>query len=436
MWGKIRDRFAGKRVIQFTATPFRNDGNSLGGKIIYNYTMGEAQKANYFKHINLIPVEEYFLGEGDWAIAQAAIEQLKIDLKQGHDHLLMARVEKKIRADELLLLYRELAPEFNPIAVHSGMLKSSVKSALSDLFSRKSKIIICVNMLGEGFDLPNLKVAAIHDIHKSLAITLQFIGRFTRQLDGDASVIVNVADAEVEQGLQQLYAQGADWDTVLKRLSEKRIEREIGLQDIVDQLKENGNLHEQLALWNLRPASSAILFKTTCQSWSPEKFKDLIPNKSERWYSISDEQKLLVVLAIHHAPVKWGSYKELNDSVYKLMIVHWDVERSGLFMFSNDYKWFRTEKMASLLCNNQCELLSGPKVFNVFNGLKYPLVRNLGASQVGAISFTQYFGSNVTEGLNKIESAKSDLSNLAGLGYDNGEKVLWGCSQKKGKSGL
>ncbi|WP_346763412.1 hypothetical protein [Escherichia sp. E4694] len=35
-------------------------------------------------------------------------------------------------------------------------------------------------MLGEGYDLPNLKIAALHDHHKSLAVTLQFIGRFTR----------------------------------------------------------------------------------------------------------------------------------------------------------------------------------------------------------------------------------------------------------------
>ncbi|HBY02466.1 MAG TPA: type III restriction endonuclease subunit R [Rikenellaceae bacterium] len=433
IWSKIRDRFIGKRVTQFTATPFRTDGNSLGGKIIYNYTLGEAQKADYFKHINLIPVEEYFLEEGDRSIAQAAIKQLRHDLEKGHDHLLMARVEKKQRADEILLLYRELAPEFNPIVVHSGMRNNLVQNALSSLINRKSKIVVCVNMLGEGFDLPNLKIAAIHDIHKSLAITLQFIGRFTRKLDSDASVVVNIADAEVEHGLQQLYSQGADWDSILKRLSEKRVDRELGLQDIVEQLKENGTLHEQLALWNLRPVCSAILFKTTCDNWSPQKFKELIPDKSEHWYSISDERKLLIVLAIHHAPVTWGSYKELNDSVYKLLIVHWDVERSGLFIFSNDYKWFRTDQMAKLLCDNQCELLSGPKVFNVFNGLQYPLVRNLGASQVGAISFTQYFGPNVTEGLNKIESAKSDLSNLAGLGYDNGEKVLWGCSQKKGK---
>ncbi len=434
-WANIRDKFIGKRVVQFTATPFRNNGNALGGRIIYNYTMGEAQKAGYFRHINLIPVEEYYIGEGDFSIARAAIKRLKTDLKDGFDHLLMARVERKPRAAELLPLYQKLAPELNPILVHSGMNKGAIKNALSALFNRESRIVICVNMLGEGFDLPSLKIAAIHDIHKSLAITLQFIGRFTRQKDslGDASVIVNIAEPEVESGLQHLYAQGADWDNVLKRLSEGRIQREVRLQEVVEQLKEKGNLHKQLSLWNLRPSYSAMLFKTSCDTWQPELFKEIIPDRTERWYAISDDENLLIVLAIHQAPVKWGKYKNLNDSVYKLVIAHWDEDRSALFMFSNDYKWFRVEKLSQLVCDGACELLSGPKVFNVFNGLQYPLVRNLGASQIGAISFTQYFGSNVTEGLNRIESSKSNLSNLAGLGYDNGDKVIWGCSQKKGK---
>jgi hypothetical protein len=41
-----------------------------------------------------------------------------------------------------------------------------------------SALVICVDMLDEGFDLPELKIAAFHDIRKSLAVTLQLAGRF------------------------------------------------------------------------------------------------------------------------------------------------------------------------------------------------------------------------------------------------------------------
>ncbi|MEW9555096.1 hypothetical protein [Nonomuraea sp. NPDC050783] len=41
-------------------------------------------------------------------------------------------------------------------------------------------MITCVGMWKEGSDLPQLNVAALHDPHKSLGITLRFIGRFAR----------------------------------------------------------------------------------------------------------------------------------------------------------------------------------------------------------------------------------------------------------------
>jgi superfamily II DNA or RNA helicase len=54
-------------------------------------------------------------------------------------------------------------------------------------------------MLGEGFDLPELKIAAFHDIRKTLAVTLQLAGRFTRARHdlGDATFIANLADVDV-----------------------------------------------------------------------------------------------------------------------------------------------------------------------------------------------------------------------------------------------
>ncbi|AUM13475.1 DEAD/DEAH box helicase [Ketobacter alkanivorans] len=436
-WQTIREKFKGKRVVQFTATPFRNDKKSLGGKIVYNYTMGEAQRAGYFTNVNLLPVEEYYPDLIDAAIAEKAIQQLRADISNGLDHLLMARTSNKHRADELFSLYQSLAPDLDPIVVHSGHSRGYVKKRLDTLLAKKSKIVICVDMLGEGYDLPNLKIAALHDHHKSLAVTLQFIGRFTRvnqfQNLGQATVVMNVADPAVEGELQHLYSIGADWDSVLRRLSEGRIAREVRLQELVDALKEKGDLHDQISLWNLEPSCSAMLFKTSCDNWSPERYEKDLPKFDEYWHAIADDENLLVVLAVQSSAVRWGSYKDLKDTNYKILIAHWDSDRSALFVFTNDYKTFRVEKLASTICNEMCELVSGDKVFNVFNGIEYPLARNLGASQIGAISFTQYFGPNVTEGLSLIEASQSSLSNIAALGYESGNRVIWGCSQRKGK---
>lgn len=437
-WSAIRDRFRGRPVIQFTATPFRNDHEALGGRIIFNYTMGEAQRAGYFKTVNLSPVEEYYDDKADYAIAKEALTILRRDVGAGFDHLMMARVSSKGRAKDLDRIYRELAPDLNPIVVHSDYSQARNRRCLDLLHARYSRIVICVDMLGEGYDLPNLKIAALHDHHKSLAITLQFIGRFTRAARdlpiGDASAVVNIADPDVGRGLERLYSQGADWDVILRRLAENKIEREINLQDLVDSLKRgDGDLSKHISLWNLAPSYSVVLFETQCDKWDPASYEEVLPRFDEHWHAISDVEKLLVVLAVERTAVKWGHYKDLRDIEYKLLIAHWDVERKGLFIFSNDYKGFRVEKMARNLCGEDCSLLSGDRVFNVFNGIEFPLVRNLGASQVGAISFAQFFGSNVTEGLDQIEKSNSKLSNAAVKGYENGEAVLWGCSEKKGK---
>ncbi|WP_334078552.1 DEAD/DEAH box helicase [Microbulbifer sp. M83] len=436
-WLSVRDRFNNKRVLQFTATPFRNDKKALGGRIIYNYTMGEAQRAGYFTHVDLLPVEEYYDDRIDRAIAESGVYRLREDLAQDLDHLMMARTSSKSKAEGLLALYEDIASDLSPIVVHSGFGATENKRRLERLLSRQSRIVICVDMLGEGYDLPNLKIAALHDHHKSLAVTLQFIGRFTRishdQRLGQASVIMNVADPAVEGELQNLYSIGADWDNVLRRLSENRIEREVNLQEVIDSLKQKGDLHHQLSLWNLEPSFTTMLFETSCESWQPERFAEHFPKFQELWHSIGDDENLLVVLAIQTTPVKWGSYKDLKDSNFKLLIAHWDEERSALFIYSNDYKIFRAEKVADAVCGGNCELVSGDRIFNVFNGIEYPLARNLGAAQNGAISFTQYFGPNVTDGLSLIEASQSSLSNIAALGYESGNRVIWGCSQRKGK---
>src|SRR5262245_13769444 len=92
----------------------------------------------------------------------------------------MARVQHIPRADEVVAIYEEMAADLNPVRIDSKMSKKAQTVALALPHDRSSRVIVCVDMLGEGFDLPSLKIAAIHDPHKSLAVTLQFVGRFAR----------------------------------------------------------------------------------------------------------------------------------------------------------------------------------------------------------------------------------------------------------------
>ena len=93
---------------------------------------------------------------------------LKSDLENGYDHIVMARCKSKKRAEEVYKVYQEYK-EYSPVVVYSDMPNSSI--ILNEIKEKKHRIIVCVNMLGEGYDLPQLKIAAIHDEKQSLAVT-------------------------------------------------------------------------------------------------------------------------------------------------------------------------------------------------------------------------------------------------------------------------
>jgi superfamily II DNA or RNA helicase len=439
-WRSVRDRFGQDKVIQFTATPFRRDEERVDGKIIFNYKLGDAQRAGYYKQITLRTVEEY--GDQtarDHAVASAAVQILLDDLNNGFDHILLARTETRARADVLADLYQNLAPELAPVKVYSDRADSQNRAALASLLNRKStgsRIVVCVDMLGEGFDFPQLKVAALHDTHKSLAITLQFIGRFTRKGPadvGNATVVTNIADPQAEKKLAGLYAEGADWDHLIRRLSEERIDDELRLQDVVEQLKQRGTLSAELSLWNLQPAISTQFYRTKCQAWTPLDYLRVLRSDADTWYALDDEDKLLVAVVAQTEEVKWGDFQNITNNIYDLVIARWDSEDCVLSIYASDYDRMRTEQIAKAIAGDDVELFGGDAIFNILNGVELPLVKNLGSRRVGAISFTTYFGTNVTEGLGHIDKSEAELNHLACVGYEDGDRVLWGGAKRRGK---
>ena len=443
IWSSVRERFSEKRILQFTATPFRRDGKKIDGKIIFNYKLGDAQADDYYRPIRLKTVEEFGDENArDRAIATAAVQALKHDREELHlDHLLMARARTQERADAVFAIYQNIAPELRPVVVYSGPGQGGGnKAALARVLDRGdggSRIVVCVDMLGEGFDLPNLKVAALHDTHKSLAITLQFIGRFTRKgaigQIGNATVVANVADPGMEGKLASLYSEGADWDHLIQRLSEDRIGAELKLQDVITGLKASGSLASQLSLWNLRPALSTQFFRTSCDAWHPEKYKSVLGAEAVAWHAYSEEEKVLIAVVHRALEVSWGNYQNVENKVYDLLILKWDQKSRVLALYASDYEALKSDAVAIAVTDEHTQLVTGTTIFNILNNVELPLVKSLGSSRVGAISFTSYFGPNVTDGLANIEKAEAELNNIACLGYEDGERVLWGGTKRRGK---
>ena len=267
-WASVRAEFADRTVVQFTATPYREDRQDLGGKLVYVFSLGLAQRQGYFSTINYRGIRA--LGNEDRVIAATALDQLRSDLAEGFDHVIMARVRRKARADEVVEIYRDLGPEFEPTVLYSGLKPVSARrAALTALHNRTTRVVVCVDMLGEGFDLPALKIAAIHDPHKSLGITLQFIGRFARVASdvGDATVVVGRPDSLHDENLRALYGEDPDWNVIIRDLSEGATEAEEAAAEFNDGFDD---APLELAANDIKPKMSAVVYRTKCSEWDPQ----------------------------------------------------------------------------------------------------------------------------------------------------------------------
>lgn len=430
-WEAFRKQFLHRNIVQFTATPFRNDGKLVDGRVVFNYPLKKAQAEGYFKAIRFRPVDELDRAESDLAIATAAIEQLRGDIAAGYPHLLMARCDDIKRAQQVHATYLSIAPDLEPIIVHNEIAAGDARVALRRLRATEVRVVVCVDMLGEGFDLPELKIAAIHDIHKSLAITLQFTGRFTRtRMDlGDATVIANIADPRVGDALQDLYAEDADWNVLLRNLSENANAREGRRSEFLDAFRD---VPETVSLRTIFPKMSAVVYRTTTTRWYPERALEAMGNTEvHAGPTVNDRDKVVLFVTREHEAVSWGDVRDVRNTEWHLYLVHWDEERGLLFINSSNNSSLH-EDLAKAVAGEDVVLIRGETVFRSLHDVNRLVLTNLGLSDLinDHLRFSLHVGSDISDVLPDALRMNKRKSNLFARGYENGAQVTVGCSQK------
>lgn len=429
-WKAFRERFASSKVLQFTATPFREDGRQLQGEIIFKYPLRKAQQEEYFKAITFKPVREFNRKRADEAIARAAVEQLRADASRGH--ILMARVDSTTRARDVFPLYEQYT-ELNPVEFHTGLTAAQAKRNRALIDRKEAKIIVCVNMLGEGFDLPELKIAAFHDIRKSLAVTLQLAGRFTRYRTdlGDATVIANTADVDVNRELRKLYSRDPDWNVLLPRLSDAAIDDQVEAREYIGGFTE---FTDDIPLETVRPSMSMVAYKTQCEEWTPEEFEKGIHNRSQCVrceHTINEERHTLVVVTGRKEALDWSDVEALHGWVWDLYVAAWSPEQKLLFIHcsanAGEYK-----TLAKALCGDSVELIKDDTVFKSLAGIKRIRLQNIGLSErLGRrIRYTGMMGPDCEDGVPAAQRERSTRSVLAGVGFEGGQLASIGASKK------
>ena len=345
----------------------------------------------------------------------------------------MARTENVERAKQVFKIY-ERYPEFKPVQLHTGIKSVKQRAEIRrQIIEKESRIVVCVDMLGEGFDLPELKIAAFHDIRKTLAVTLQLAGRFTRSRPdlGDATFIANTADVRVHDELRKLYSRDPDWNLLLPDLSDRMIGEQMSLQEF---LRGFTPISQEIPLKAVRPAMSTVVYRTTCTEWAPQRFREGvlgIDAYEQVHETVNEEKHTLIVVMGRRTPLPWGDVGSLFDWVWDLYVVVWSPEQNLLFINSSGNAG-EYAGVAKTIAGDDATLISGQEVFRAFAGVSRLRYQNIGLSeQLGRnVRYTGRMGGDVEPALTDLLRGRGSKTVLSGTGFENGQLVAFGASRK------
>ena len=432
-WSMFLESFPSNHIIQFTATPFRNDGRKLRGEFIYTFSLRSAQRQGYYQRINFDPVYEIDKEKADETIARKAVEILRRDLSSGYDHILMARCRDKQRADQVFEKYR-LFSDLNPVVIYSG--KPEHQTLLDEVKRGEHKIVVCVNMLGEGFDLPQLKVAAIHDEKQSLPITLQFIGRFTRTQGnsiGEASFVTNMAYPPLANDIKDLYLKDADWNVIIPGLNDNTTGEEVAFAELLNDFPHLDK--SEIPFQSINPALSTVIYQLDHMGWNADNWKSVFTDSDYdyRYQDVNETGDMMVIILGRMESLDWSSFEGLQNRTWNVVLLYkYDAGNYKHLYINSSLRGASFDKLVESLFGTKQTLLSGPNVFRSFHGLRRILVQNFGGRKAfqGDISFKSYFGRDVENGLSEATLGRLHQNNIFASGILNGERITHGCSMK------
>jgi len=214
-WTRLFAYFDEAKVVSFTATPLRSDGQVVAGERVYRFGYARSMIMGFISQIDALfvkPTELTFTVEGetktlgideimrmrekDWfsrgvatseecnrSIVNASVQQLHHVRTLGSPRQLIAVACSIRHATQVAALYREHGLRVE--VLHSQLKEEERERIEATLRSGVTDAVVQVNILGEGYDLPTLSVAAVFRPYRSLSPYVQFVGRILRLAQPD-----------------------------------------------------------------------------------------------------------------------------------------------------------------------------------------------------------------------------------------------------------
>ncbi|MGV8983546.1 DEAD/DEAH box helicase [Clostridium sp.] len=345
-WEEILVNMDTSKHILFTATPFRLDKKEIRGDIIYSYPLSRAYQDGIFGEIEYIPLDVCV--DKDTVIAEMSEKVFLTDKENGFNHYIMVRTNSKKHAEELSILYAEKT-QLRLKKIDSSMSNLSVKKVIEELKSGFLDGIICVDMLGEGFDFPNLKIAAIHSPHKSLGNTLQFIGRFARTNADNIGTAKFIAmrDDELIIENNKLYSSDAVWKDMIIDMSENKSNTEASVKQYFNSYERidevPSTLTDDFSLHNICLNCHAKIYEISGFNLYSE-FPLIC--KTIEGIMINKKDNTVIVIGKEYVTPKWSCSEDLYDMSHMLFIIHFQKSTNLLFIYSQLKTEFVYEQIA------------------------------------------------------------------------------------------
>ncbi|MCO5364212.1 DEAD/DEAH box helicase [Pseudomonas alliivorans] len=220
-WEALKAKFPQARVVNFSATPLRADGQMMAGKILYSFPISKAIQAGFVKRLKAVqlnPQTLRYVRRGETEEIEVSLDEVKrlgeeeADFRRSivtSEETLATIVDasihelNKLRAETGERRLKIIASALNfehcrqvveaycarglrADYVHSRQDAPANTRVLERLESHQLDVIVQVRKLGEGFDHPYLSVAAVFSIFSNLSPFVQFVGRVMRVIEQNA----------------------------------------------------------------------------------------------------------------------------------------------------------------------------------------------------------------------------------------------------------
>lgn len=430
-WQAVLDHFAARRRLLLTATPRRRDGRRIPGSLEFYYPLRRALEEGLYNPINphLLPVPV----PNDREASDGAIAAKVAELLASAEHAtstLLVRGGSIDRLKSLKDLYGEQGVEI--AVLHNRLSAATKRKIVDELRAGGLRGVAVVGMLGEGFDLPSLRIAAYHDKHRSVPSTIQMIGRLARVASDfpQRSALVTVGDTEVypelKGVLKELYDEDADWAKVLPGILDEEIAQEQEDRRFVARLAPSVGEIDPL---HLQPVKRAFVYEVA-RDWEPNFLSD-IPDDLHlgtrlrgggevAYVSVDHESALLVVVVRYMDRPRWSSDPALEDVRYELNLAAFlrspSTRLPGLVLMNLESDGMR-KRYEDYLGLHSNQLADPERLGAYLDSLDRISVSSVGirstdAATRGRATYKNFMGGEVDRGLRQVDMARSALGHV------------------------